>query len=141
MTIQEFITKNQITATATQTDRNSSMPDFNADHWKVILYRVEDNPDSSGALRPKVSSMALIFSKGYAHKGAPPTAAEVLECLRGDACIIENCRGFKDFCGELGYDPDSRKAFKTYQACQRQTEKLETFLGELFNDFMNCEEE
>jgi hypothetical protein len=34
-----------------------------------------------------------------------------------------------DWAGEYGYDTDSRKAEKTFRACQRQRAKLFAFLG------------
>lgn len=32
---------------------------------------------------------------------------------------------FEEFCSEFGYDTDSRKAYKTYKACQTAAKKLE----------------
>ncbi len=49
-------------------------------------------------------------------KATPPNAASVLSSLIGDSiCSLES---FEDFCAELGYDTDSRKALATYLACQ-----------------------
>jgi len=31
---------------------------------------------------------------------------------------------FQDFCADFGYDPDSRKAFKTYLDCQDINQKM-----------------
>ena len=41
------------------------------------------------------------------------------------------CEGaqLEDWCGEYGYDSDSRKAERTYKAIHEQSEKLAGFLG------------
>jgi hypothetical protein len=59
----------------------------------------------------------------------PPSLIEVLDCLAMDANGIENASSFEDWCGEYGYDTDSRKAEKTYRICARQVEKLRAMLG------------
>jgi hypothetical protein len=91
------------------------------DNYKVTLRR--------GSRR-----MTLHFSKGIGHHGAEPEAAEVLDCLSSDASGIENGSGFEDWCGEYGYDTDSRKAEKTYKVCARQAAKLRVFLGDELYD-------
>ena len=44
-------------------------------------------------------------------------------CFVGDA--MSGKMDFNDFCGEFGYDTDSRAAEKTWKACKRSAEKLE----------------
>lgn len=95
-------------------------PDFeNCDGWTVTL-------EMDGR------QMTTPFYKGYGHHGEEPTAEEVLECLAMDAAGIENVFSFEDWCAEYGYDSDSRRAEKIYNACLRQTEKLRKFLGDKF---------
>lgn len=118
VTIEQFINDNGITLTAVKTDRNPNMADSrDMDHWKVTLKR--------GRAR-----MTLVFSMGYGHKGASPEARDVLDCLASDASGIDNSRGFEDWCANYGYDTDSRKAEKTYNAIRHQASRLETFLGD-----------
>lgn len=127
MTLQQFIDQHTITLTATRTDRNPDMSDFEGDHWRVVLKRPGRR-------------MSLYFSKGYGHGGAPPTSEEVLECLRSDAYADGDT--FEEFCFNLGYASDSRKAEKTYKAAQRQTDKLRRFLGaDLFTELLQTEED
>lgn len=57
----------------------------------------------------------------------PPDVASMLDCLASDAYSVGE--GFADFCANYGYDEDSRKAYRTFRACQRSTEKLKAFLG------------
>lgn len=128
MTMQQFIEQHTITLTATRTDRNPDMSDFEGDHWKVTLKRPGHR-------------MTLVFSKGYGHQGGAPTVIEVLECLQSDARGAEECASFEDFCDYFGYDNDSRRAEKTYKDFKRQAAKLRTFLRDLFEEFLDCEEE
>lgn len=48
-------------------------------------------------------------------EGTPPTSYDILCCLtKHDPCT------FEDFCGDFGYDTDSRKAKKTYKAVRNE---------------------
>ena len=70
-----------------------------------------------------------------------PTQASVLYCLLSDANCAE--QNFNDFCSDLGYDNDSMKAFKIYQACCDTLEKMRKIftakqraeLSELLQDY------
>ena len=60
-----------------------------------------------------------------------PVLQDVLHALVSDAdCAIDT---FEDFCGNLGYDTDSRKAPETYLACQDNGNRLRKALG---NDYL-----
>lgn len=56
-----------------------------------------------------------------------PGCAEVLDCLASDASSADS--SFEDWCAELGYDTDSRKAYSTYQACLGIANQLKGFLS------------
>lgn len=45
----------------------------------------------------------------------------LLSCIASDYSVPET---FHDFCGEFGYDEDSRKAEKTFHSCLEQSHKL-----------------
>jgi hypothetical protein len=115
-TIQKFIEENKIRMTAARVDRNPNM---------------EDMPDGSAHYQCRFTSMGrtmtVYFSMGPACKGEP-TAAEVLDCLATDSASVENSSSFEDWAADLGYDPDSRKAEKAYQAVEKQSRKLKVFL-------------
>jgi len=70
----------------------------------------------------------LYFSQGSAHT-APPTLADVLDCLASDACTYDQAKSFEDWAEELGYEPDSRKEERIYRAVKRQAEQLKRLLG------------
>lgn len=116
MTIARFIQVNRIRMTATQADRNPSMPDSsNMDHWKVTLRRAGH-------------TMTVYFSKGYGHHGAEPGTDEVLSYLASDSSSVDDY-SFEDWCGNFGYDTDSRTAERTWKACQHAAKRLQNFLG------------
>lgn len=52
----------------------------------------------------------------------PPSLDDVLHSLVLDASACD--QSFDDWCGEYGYDTDSRKALETYLACQDNATKL-----------------
>ncbi len=90
-------------------------PKYPMDHWLCTL---EANS----------KAMQITFSMGQGHKGAKPELTEVLSCLASDASSVES-DDFEDWCSEMGYDTDSRKAERTYKACKAEAVKLEDFLG------------
>ena len=51
----------------------------------------------------------------------------ILDVLVSEAFIPED---FEEFCSEFGYDEDSRKAYKIFKKCVRQSEKIH----KLFSD-------
>jgi hypothetical protein len=67
------------------------------------------------------------YGQGLGHRnqhGIPktPTAASVLHCLLLDS---EACdESFESWANCFGYDPDSMKALKIYNACKENGEKL-----------------
>ena len=68
-------------------------------------------------LKGNMRVVTLTYFSEYCRKvpGTAPTAYDVL------ACLTKYDPGtFEDFCGEFGYDTDSRKAYKTYKAVKRE---------------------
>lgn len=47
-----------------------------------------------------------------------PTLPEVLSCLVSDANCVRFGQSFDEFCSDLGYDNDSRKAESTFNGCR-----------------------
>lgn len=62
-----------------------------------------------------------------AAKGEDPTAYDVLACISSDVHCPET---FEDFCGEYGYDEDSRKAEQTFHRCYKFGQQLRAFFPE-----------
>jgi hypothetical protein len=47
-----------------------------------------------------------------------------MSALLSDATCVLGGRGFEDFCGDLGYDPDSRKAEKLFNQIVENNAKV-----------------
>lgn len=54
---------------------------------------------------------------------------DVLYSLIIDANVLD--MDFEDFCGEFGYDEDSRKAERIYNDCRKNAKKVKTFIDDL----------
>ncbi len=123
-TVQEFIKTNGITASATRADGNPNMTDMpeGSRHWSVLLSRTGTD-----------FKLIVKVSQGPAHT-EPPTAEDVLDCLASDAAGWENAPNFDVWCGEYGYDTDSRRAEQTFNTVKKQKEELEKFLSALQYD-------
>jgi len=75
------------------------------------------------------------FKQGMAHV-KNPTAADVLESLLMNACY--SGQSFEDWCGELDYNPDSRKALATYEQCVATDKRLRAFLAKDYSAFVDA---
>jgi hypothetical protein len=58
-----------------------------------------------------------------------PTAYDVLSCVQK-----YDAGTFSDFCGEFGYDTDSRKAEKTYFAVQDEFSGINRIFGDVIEE-------
>jgi hypothetical protein len=63
-------------------------------------------------------TMQLPYFRGMGLEDTEPTAAELLYSILSD--LSADGMGFDDFCADYGYDPDSRKAYATWEAVQQQ---------------------
>jgi hypothetical protein len=61
-------------------------------------------------------------------KRKTPSAADIISSLCLDAQSGEET--FSDFCGNMGYSEDSRKALEVYLKCQEGAVKIRRFLGD-----------
>lgn len=117
-TLQDFISTNGITMDVRRcrTSRSPFMSDPGMSHWGCVITA------PSGYL-------TVTFSQGSAHVGEP-SLESVLDCLASDAASVENARDFDDWCAELGFDTDSRKAYACWELTRQQTTDLENALGD-----------
>lgn len=104
--------------------------DTSGDDW-----RQEANPYTV-TLKRKRRQIVTPFWTGTAWT-TDPTAADVLSSLLLDARCGE--MSFEDYCGEFGYDTDSRKDYATWKQCQETALKVRKFLGDNFNEYANAE--
>lgn len=68
------------------------------------------------------NAFSITFGQSIANQGTPPTAYDVL------ACLTKSDPGtFEDFCYEMGYDTDSKRAEKTHSAVWAEWTKVNAF--------------
>lgn len=108
-----------ITCTRIANRKGQLAHESNMDHWRVTLNRLEEHGKSK-------ARMTVEYSCGKGWKGQAPTLADVLCSLRSDASVPES---FDDFCAEMGYDTDSRKAESTWKACRSIAIRMRKLLG------------
>ena len=76
---------------------------------------------------PYKDSYSFYYSKGSGHKGKAPRIVEVLESFKSD--LLMDISSFENFCDELGYNADSIKDYKIFEACQKADRELRKCLG------------
>ena len=114
MNIQEFIENKHINIKVKPRLFNPNIDSEDMDHWTVYL--------NVGGRR-----MNFAYSMGSGHNGKEPDLEGVLECLASDVSCSQGT--FKEFCSDLGYNEDSRKAEKIYLACRRIKQGLVRLVG------------
>lgn len=118
-TIEQFIDKYKLSATSEVAYSNPYMPNSeDMNHYKVTIH-------TDG--RYSGHSMDVTFSMGRGILGGPELK-DILDCMSSDSAGLENSRDFEDWASNYGYDPDSRKAEKTYKSVVQQKQKLASFL-------------
>lgn len=106
--------------TATRVENRPGQLGYERDmrHWRVTLRRVDEYGKT-------MARMSAYFSQGKAHTEAPK-CADVLGSLYMDSHCPES---YKDFCEELGYDYDSRKAEKIWKECRSIAIRVKKLIG------------
>lgn len=129
MNIRTFIKKYNVrVASCTAVNENPNNRGWrDANHYKVTL-------------RCRNRQMTLFFSQGYGIDHEPDPYS-IFCCLVSDTWSVRNTPSFEEWARDLGYDPDSRTAEKTFKACEKQAEKVEKFFGDLFDEFLQCQDE
>lgn len=128
-TFNGFLASNHVKFKAAHADHNPNMADSeNMDHWRVVF-------------KLNRRTLTTYFSMGYGHNGKEPVAGDVIGCLVSDARGADYCRSFEDWCGDYGYDPDSRKAERIFKACERTSKELKRFFADKFDDLLQCDED
>jgi len=93
--------------------------------WTVTLCWY--GPGGRRSSKQKPQTITVSFFQGAAHE-REPTAADVLSSLLLDAAV-EDYSSFEDWAADLGYDPDSRKAVRTYQECLKLAPRVRAFFS------------
>lgn len=86
--------------------------------YSVCLFRTDKN-----------SAVYFKFGDSIANaqEGKEPDVYSILACVGSDYWTPDT---FKEFCGEYGYNEDSRKAEKLFKVCRQQAEKIQSIFTE-----------
>jgi hypothetical protein len=102
---------------------------FDDDKEERDIYRVTVRRVPQGAAYKKSFSFKFGQSINCSKTGEEPTAYDVLTCLtKYDPGTFEN------FCGEYGYDTDSRKAEKVYKAVVKEFAGVNRLFSDVIED-------
>ena len=71
------------------------------------------------------NKITVNYHMGLAHAIGDINLLDLLETLLNDASSGSANWDFEEFCGNFGYDYDSRNAFKIYNECNKIAVKLE----------------
>lgn len=88
------------------------------DRYRVTLRQTD------ATRRPRSVSFDFWNSHSDMQNGKRPTAYDVLACVSGDIYCPES---FEEFCGEYGYDEDSRRAEAVFRRCDVFAQRLRNF--------------
>jgi hypothetical protein len=125
MDMKEFVKVNNITVNLTRANSNPNMDDNTMNHYKAVLHmdgRQMTTPFSTGS--------------GWKHD---PDAADILGSLVSDSSGYDSAGSFEDWANEYGYDTDSRKAERLYNAIGRESRKVKQFLADKYEYAIECE--
>lgn len=127
-TMEQRVADWGITAEATYV-REQPMEGENTHGIRQDVYSVE--------LKRGEATMTVEFTMGEGLRDRypdGPDAATVLDALASDAGGYENSNGFESWAEEYGSDPDSRKAYATWEKLQAQVADLRDFLADDYDD-------
>ena len=100
-------------------------PEYARPHWDDKNYHYI----FPVTLRKKGRQMTLRFGQSLAAGSEEPDAYDVLACItKYDPCT------FEDFCGEFGYDTDSRRAEKCWKAVTREWKAVARVFGDVLEE-------
>ena len=112
-------------------DVNAILLENNIQYTAVYTGYGEDNGWKYDNWMVSFNGQSFEYHTGIGHRtknkfgteyAVMPSAASVLYCLMSDANLATDT--FEDFCSDLGYDTDSRKALDCYLKCQENGTKL-----------------
>lgn len=105
----DFLQATNTTFTASYKEHSKYFPD---DKEERDIYNI--------VLKNASHRYRFTFGQSITNTGICPTAYDVLACLEKYPVY-----DFDTFCGDYGYDTDSRSAYKTYKAVLREWKNVE----------------
>lgn len=74
------------------------------------------------------------FGQSIVNAGVEPTMYDALTCLEK-----YDPEDFENFCGNYGYDEDSRKAYRTYIAVGKEFEAVDRLFGDIIEELQEIQ--
>ena len=111
--------------TVTSVPNNPNFDGSLADHF---LCTMSTNRRSDAFYYSKGISLRVPSKLAQGWHAVQPTISELLSCLVSDAHAVVD-RSTSEFCADMGYDDDSRKAHRIYKTIKRNTSKLRALVG------------
>lgn len=105
----------------------ASLPYEKRDEWQQKAH------DYRCTLRYQGRQYAFDYFMGPGCTDEPDTEG-TLDCLLSDSQAGE--QSFEEFCSEFGYDEDSRKAERTWVACQKVAKNMRRLFGDDYETFL-----
>lgn len=118
-TLEQRIAEDGITLVASPRE-NAPFPGPVMDWWNVQL-------------RMGGKRMRVTFGMGTGNGGEKPSPVLVL----ADLLTEVTDESYEDWCGEFGYDPESREHRHTWRLIQLYTKRLREFLGDKFDAYVH----
>lgn len=85
-------------------------------------------------LKRKGKQYTFDFGQSTAAGDEKPTMYDVLTCIEK-----YDHPTFEDFCGDYGYDTDSRKAERTFKAVQKEYKAVERLFGDIMDELQEIQ--
>jgi hypothetical protein len=111
---RDFLTKTGVKMRVTYVNYG---PHFAGDKESRDRYRV--------TLSRNGKSMRIMFGQSLAKGAVPPTAYDILSCIQK-----YDVGSFENFCGDFGYDEDSRTAERVYKAVRKEYAGVQRIFSE-----------
>ena len=113
---EKILKEKKITCKIESTDINKNCPDWNdAHHYRAIFRRGS-------------KSMTVYYSQGFGIT-EEPKPKDILKSILQDMETINGSPSFAEWCRDLGYEEDSRKAERTYRLIHEQKAKYNNLIA------------
>ena len=128
-----------------ETDYQIQANDFATKHGvKMVVLDTEygkhfdDDRDNRYIFKIKLSrngkSYTFKFGQSIVGGDKEPTFYDIFTCLQK-----HDVGSFEDFCGEFGYDTDSRKAERSYNAVCKEYKGVERLFGDVIEEMQEIQ--
>ena len=119
---------------STQEERMQKLKEF-FPNLKIKSCRMGESPKGANKYRLTISNGSEQFTSTFTdslyntYNNTKSSNFEMLYCIVVDAQCYEQSRTFEDFCDNVCYDLEDKRARKCYEGCRRTYENIERLFG------------